>query len=197
MQTFTIVGTIAGHHTVAETKALVKDIDYQFNQVEGAFQNLSPAWRMQNPERYAKLTADWTKAKADWGRTKAKVLVDLGIRMGMAGILASENLVPAEDTYQLALSQTAQGGRNDDDSLYMTSRYITEINKRPIDYSERPSQLNTWDFDFSLYGKANAAVKTLENTVIENKGTFALLGLGIVAAGIFYLSPWLMALRRR
>lgn len=189
--------TVAGHHTVAETKALVRDIEYQFGQVESAFQNLSPAWKAQYPERYAKLAFDWGKAKTDWSKTRIKVLADCGIRMGMAGILMSEDMVPAEDTYQLALSQTAQGGRNGDDSLYMTSRYITEINKRPIDYSERPSQLNTWDFDFSLYGKANAVVKSFESTVSENKGTLLLVGMGVAAVGIFYLSPWLMTLRRR
>lgn len=183
--------TVLGKHTVAETRVLVKDIDYQFKQVEDAFQRLNPAWKDANPDRYALLFKNWQKAKLDWADARTKVSLDLELTMAAAGMLASEDIVPAEEAYNRALRQTAQAGRNGEDSLYMTSRYITEINKEPIDYSGRPNQLGTWDFDFAAYNKSDGLVKKVEQTISENKGTILLVGLGVAFVGFLYIRPLL------
>jgi hypothetical protein len=173
--------TILGKHTVAETRAFGNAVQYQFEQVEKAFQTISREWQVAHPDEYIKLTADWSLAKADWkdawsaAQTKLKLLA--------AANPASNSVIPAEDTYVSLRAQTAEGGRNQDASLYMTDRKVTQITGKRIDYSGQPSQLDIPDPDYDAYKTTDDAIKEGEKQVKDAAKSRTALYVGLGAAG--------------
>lgn len=175
--------TILGRHTVAETRALARAVDYQFKQVDNEYKAISREWITNNQAGYDKLTADWTKALREWNIDWEKAKVKLDILMAAAGLTVPEDIVPSEEQYNKVLSHTAQGGRNGDDSLYMVARRVEEINNRKVDYSKQPSQIDVWDPDLGAYKKVDAAIKTGEAGAkkVASSKTGLLIGGGIAA----------------
>lgn len=183
--------TILGKHTVAETTALGKDLDYQFEQINKAYKAIDPSWIQSHPAEYEKLTKDWTSARKKWSADSLGAKSSMAIKMGAAGIMVSPSIVPAEDEWILLLSNTAQGGMNGDDSFYGVNAKIQEIRNVKTDLStNRPNQAETGgtDWDFLGFKKVDGAIKTGENKVNEtiksNKGLFIAGGVGLVIGGV-------------
>lgn len=155
--------TMLGRHTVAETRALGKAIDYQFNQADQGYAAISPNWIQAHKADYDKLTADWKKAVSDWHIDYEKVKVKLALIMAPMGITTPEDIVPSEDQYNILLSHTAQGGRNGPDSLYDCTQRIQDALGRKLDFSGQPSQLDTTDVDEGALKAADKAKKGVES----------------------------------
>jgi hypothetical protein len=183
--------TIFGKHTVSEVQALGKDLDYQFNQVNEAFKSIDPKWIQSNPEKYERLTKAWTAAKRKWSNDSLNVKGSIAIKMGAAGIMVSPTVVPAEDEFQLLLSNTPQGGANGEGTLYDTNLAIQEIRNTKTDFQNRPNQVEAsgTDWDFKAFQKVDGAIRKGESAVKEaaknNKGLLVAGGVGLVIAGVF------------
>src|SRR5687768_5177195 len=143
--------TILGKFTVAEAQALGHAVAYQFDQVEGAYRSISADWIQKNSQPYEKLSHDWAKAKGDWAKDWHQAQAIMAIKMGAVGPLVSKNIVPAQEAYDMILRNTAQGGRNGDDSLYTVNQKVEDIRKEKTDFSKQPSQMGTTDVDHGAY----------------------------------------------
>lgn len=155
--------TILGKHSVAEVEALGNRVAYEFKQVDAAFDSISTAWKNNNQARYAKLAADWTKAKAEWQHTWNGVQTSLKI---LRASKVSDDIIPAETEWTQVKSHTAGGGRNADDSLYMTKRYVEEINGHPVDLSAAPDQLHVTDTDMDVLRETNRLKGTAQSKLL-------------------------------
>lgn len=173
--------TILGRHTVAETDALGKAIDYQFNQVDEGYRAISPVWKQAHTSEYDKLTSDWKKAVSDWHIDYEKVKAKLTAIVALAGLATPNDIIPSEDQYNTLLSHTAQGGRNGPDSLYDCAQRVQDALGRKIDYSGQPSQLDNTDVDQGALKAADAAKKGVETGT--KSITPYLIGGGIILVG--------------
>lgn len=182
--------TILGKHTVSEVQTLGKDLDYQFNQVNEAYKAIDPKWIQANPDKYERLTKAWTAARQKWSKDSLSVKASIAIKMGAAGIMVSPTVVPAEDEWNILLSNTAQGGANGEGSLYDTNQAIQSIRNAKTDFSERPNQVNAsgTDWDFKAFQKVDGAIRAGEKKAVEfaksNKGLLIAGGLGLVVVGV-------------
>lgn len=182
--------TILGKHTVSEVQALGKDLDYQFTQVNEAYKSIDPKWIQANTEKYERLTRAWTAAKQKWSKDSLSVKGSIAIKMGAAGIMVSPTIVPAEDEWNLLLSNTPQGGANGEGTLYDTNLAIQAIRNTKTDFTKRPNQIEEsgTDWDFKAFQKIDGVIRTGEKQAAEfaksNKGLLIAGGVGLVVIGV-------------
>lgn len=183
--------TILGKHTVAETQALGKDLDYQFNQVNEAYKSISPDWIKNNPDKYEKLTNAWAQARQKWSKDSLNAKASMAIKMGAVGVMVSPTIVPAQDEYDLLLSNTPEGGANGVGTLYDTNLAVQSVRNEKTDFTKRPNQiqLGGTDWDFGAFKKIDGAIRTgetaVKETVKSNKTLFIAGGVGLIVGGVF------------
>jgi len=175
--------TILGKHTVTETELLAKAIDFRFGRTDEAFKTIPESYKTANADKYAKLQTNWSKAKADWAKDYAdiKSKLDTIVKLGVG---ASKDTLPAEEQYAKALSHTAEGGRNGEDSEYLTRRTVEFITGKPVDFTGQPSQ-DAKDIDHGAYKKVDGVIKEGEKQASSTKPLLIAAGAG--AAGVLAL----------
>ena len=145
-------GTIAGKHTVTETRDLLSVADYRFRETFKAFDALQ--------EKPADLTTDVGNLARKWQKERGEIIADLVKKVALS-FPTPPQLILAEDDYSKVLS-FVQYGETTKGSLQDITYRIEQLQGKKILYENQPSQTEQ-DFDLSIYKDLDSAIKQGES----------------------------------
>lgn len=175
--------TILGQHTVAETRDLIRSLQFRINKIDQQWQKVR-SQRMNPPSPEQQRTDDdWLSFLRVWTDTRDKQTIAM-----TAGIVASPavhpSVLPAEQSWKAI-----------DDVTRVRIPHLKDIDQRiaaeamalslpPIDLSQQPGQ-NAPDADFAALTKLDAAIAATGNPLGKPGGTdsIAKSPLGLIVIG--------------
>lgn len=174
--------TIAGRHTMQETRQLIAAKDALIKQIDDAFK--SSRWAGNDAKKWQ---ADWYAFNQRWIHMKKEVNSGfMKLSIMSPGIPASA--VPSEDEWQMVLHACNVSG----DGIYTTGDLPDMQNRLEavigpfIDSSKIPKQ-DGWDGDLAGYkeaDKATTGIKTAATSdTTRNIGLLVAAGVGIYIVG--------------
>lgn len=177
-------GTIAGAHTIAEVKDLIKAHQYTIDQTERAYNAKAFELSRSNPQANQLWLNDWRILRARWDSAVAKAQQEIDSWRVMP-----DNLSEAEAEY-IGLIQAIQLSYPElrvsyGDLTDLVGR-LSDLGAAP-DLSQTPQPDQDSDFDFNVIREIeplNVVDKAL-NKVKDNKKT--LIIVGVLAAGAGFL----------
>jgi hypothetical protein len=131
--------TILGQHTIAETNALMADVDHRFTVDDKAMSDALVA----NQAEAAKLKPFWDRLVARWSKDKLAVKAKMGV-IRVAFPLVNDDKVPSDNEYKQILgyveTDTGDPNLHPNDSIRGLELQIQSIIGHPIDIDTgRPS----------------------------------------------------------
>ena len=201
----TRVGTVGGHHTIAETRDLLNVVDYRFDEVEGRLKE--SRGRAVDPTELIALEADWLRLTTAWADARSGIKRNLILKRAAAPIFLGAEYVPSEDEWKRALA-FVEGQELVKGSLQDITLRLERILGRKILFEHQPGQ-DAPDVDIAFYqdldkeirdGEAAAAkvADKAKEAVTSPTGLAiggSLLALGGLALGIVLLPEILLAAR--
>lgn len=185
--------TVLGQHTIAETRDLMKVVDYRFKEVDKAFNQISSEWKATHPDEYRLLSMDWTAEKKHWMDESDSVALKLTVINSTTVVPA--DTIPAENEYKRILGFVEYGAasgveRRPGDLRDCQTRIEKALGKQ-IDLSGRPN-MESNDTDINAIKKLDASIKAGEAAAASaKKGTWdaatskqGLMFLGGAAAAV-------------
>jgi hypothetical protein len=158
-----------GQHTIAETNALIADVDHRFTKVDEAFDQVMNVMKMTGPD--AELwKKNWSTLKSKWSRDKLAMAATFAVQKATSGFLADDKM-PAESAYQTILGYVEKDSGDPNlhptDSLRGLQLNIEGSLGHPIDIDTgRPALINPPvpdpDEDFLQNKSVEAAAKAGE-----------------------------------
>ncbi len=167
--------TIAGRHTMEETRQLIAAKDALIQQIQSAF--TKSGWVGADAEDWR---ADWYDFNQRWIRMKKDVNYEFTKASIMSpGIPAS--VVPTEDEWQLVLKACNASGTGlyTDGDLPDMQHRLEKVVGPFVDGSKIPKQ-DGWDADLAGYKQADNATKEIKTAATSN--TARNIGLGVALA---------------
>ena len=134
---------ILGKHTLADTQALVKRVDYYFKVVEDNYNS--------TPNKPQDITEDWIKLKSKSQVERESVCRDLLARNLSTPLLSSKYL-PTEDLYQRILKFSLETGDWEKGSLKDIRSRFEKFIGGPLDFPQEPG-CQASDVDIDIYKK--------------------------------------------
>lgn len=193
--------TVLGQHTIAETRDLMKVVDYRFKEVEKGFQRISEQYKQDHADEYRLLASDWTAEKKRWEDTADVVSAKLTI-MNATNPATPATWIVSEPEYKRILGFVEYGESSGVErparpiDLRGIQDRIEKILNAPIDLSKRPD-MTASDVDIAAIKKLDASIKAGEAAAAKakaaaadaaksNTGLLILGGLGLIAGTYIY-----------
>lgn len=175
--------TILGQHTVAETRGMIRVVQYRVDEVSKAFARIPDAWKTAHPAEYAAIARDWANVVHDWNEALGIVELDLKVRSAASG--GREDLAPADISYRKILGFVEYGENTGTvrtpGDLRDTQERIEKANGAPVNLQGRPDISKEPDPDLRVYKSADEVLRSGE-AAAKSHFTWAAIGAGIVIA---------------
>ena len=199
------IGTIGGHHTLAETRDLMNVVDYRFDEVLDRLKESRE--RPVDAATLAALEADWLRLTTAWGDARSELSRNLTLKRIAAPIYLGAQYIASEDEWKRALA-FVEGQEFTKGSLQDITLRLERILGRKILFEYQPSQ-DAPDVDIAFYQaldkeiregeEAAAKVADKAKEIVTSPTGLAiggsLLALGGLALGIVLLPELLLAAR--
>ena len=192
------IGTVAGRHTVAETRQLMAVVDYRFRETEKAIEAMKARGLPANIDERTALLTDWTRALAAWRNARPRLVLSLKVK-NAATVLPS-SFVPSEDEWLETLA-FVEGQELRRGSLQDVVRRVERATGQRILFAEQPSQ-NASDPDLAVYRELDREIRAGEGGAksagdaigeFVAKHPFLVIG-GAVAISLLVLAPYVTPL---
>ena len=150
-----VIGTIGGHHSLAETRDLLAVADYRFDEVEAALREnrLKPT----NAAASAAVEADWSRLAATWADARKDIARNLSLKRLAVPFIYGADYVPTEDEWVRTLS-FVEGQELVRGSLQDITLRLERLLGRKILFEGQPGQ-NAPDVDIELFQDLDAGIK--------------------------------------
>lgn len=162
------IGTIAGRHTLAETRQILDVADYRFDEVDQAIAEAHQKVGA-DPAKQAALAAvdaDWAKLLATWVPARKDLVQKLTLKAAAFPVLPAD-AIPTEDEYTRVLSFT-QGQELVPGSLQDITRRTEGLIGRPILFRDQPRS-DAGDLDLDLFQELDRQIKAGQGAVDQLK----------------------------
>lgn len=160
-----VVGTVLGHHSIAETRELAALIDFQVRAADDLIAKHQP---LPTDAATASAMARWRTWRENWQKTRDKVLFDLRV-LSFSSPLTPATLQAAETHYvklKCAINKSCDESHTDPGDMREVTTALEKALGESADLSgfraQFPEQSQISDPDMTAFQKLDAAVKTLD-----------------------------------
>lgn len=154
-----VIGTIGGHHSLAETRDLLAVADYRFEEVEKALRE--NRFRPTDAAASAAVEADWAKLSAAWDVARKEIARNLTLKLFAVPFVDpfvyGPEYIPTEDEWVRTLS-FVEGQELVRGSLQDITLRLERLLGRKILFEGQPGQ-NAPDVDIELFQDLDAGIK--------------------------------------
>lgn len=154
------IGTIGGHHSLAETRDLLAVVDYRFREIADAITESRS--RTVDPAVRASLDTDWQSLNSRWTAARTAIARNLLLKRLAFPIWFTADMVPTEDEWTRTLSYV-EGQELMKGSLQDITLRLERILGRKILFEHQPGQTTT-DIDLDLFKDLDAGIRAGEDT---------------------------------
>lgn len=186
--------TVLGHHTVEESRDLMKLIEFRKKKNEEVFQQITPSFRQNQAAVFDALNRDWQAWKKQWSDASIQA-GDLLVALNVGNPLVPASAIAAEPEYKM-LEKGAQvdNGKKNDETDFMRLMIRTEqASGITFDEKDQPAP-SGFDPDLAAFKKVDASIKAGEAAAKaanaaaakgakSNIGLMVIGGVALVATG--------------
>lgn len=177
--------TMLGLHTIAETNALLADVDHRFTVVDKTFQDTLAT----HPTETAKLKPSWDSLKSRWASDKLAVRAKMGLIKGVTpgGNIMGDDKIPSDDEYKTILGyvegDTGDPNFHPNDSIRGIELQLQSVIGHPIDVDTGRPSLNPNNPPPNDPDENFLKNKTVENLANAGQGVADVAAAAAKAAG--------------
>ncbi len=185
-----ITGTVAGQHSVRETRELFAAKNYDIDQVQAAFDAFVPTWRQTEPGAVAEWSKDWNAFADRWRTAAVKSAISETYATALAPPFLPDNLVPNEVGWDAALEALSKksGFISPGDFQDLQNR-LAHAQGAAIDFSDQPQPTGASDVDLKVFQASDASLKAIaidpSADLVPQFGAWILGGIGVVSLLLF------------